>query len=73
MNDCVCCIFKYASTVPVVCYVAGQHARILSEPDPCMEVPVVATDRQVDRTLIQSSLLGQSAHYTVSNHHRGWF
>ena len=52
-----------------MCFIAGEHTWILSEPDPGMEVPVTATDRQVNGTLLQSLISGECTHYIASIHH----
>lgn len=39
----------------------GEHSRLLSEPDPGVEVSVVNTGGQADRTLLQSVVFGKTA------------
>lgn len=39
----------------------GEHSRLLSEPDPGVEVSVTNAGGQVDRTLLPSAVSGKTA------------
>lgn len=44
-----------------VLFFEGEHSWLLSEPDPGVEVSVVNTGGQADRTLLQSVVFGKTA------------
>ena len=51
-------MYFYLIALPLL---TGEHSRLLSEPDPGVEVPVTNTGGQADRTLLQSAVSGKTA------------
>ena len=47
-------------------FTAGEHSRLFTEPDTCMEVSISGTSDEIDRTLLSCPLLGNVAHRRVN-------